>query len=278
MSVIVNFVQKGSAADKAKIIAGDTLLSINGEEIIDVLDYRFYQNNSKLTLEIMGKNGKVKKVKIKKDEYEEIGLEFESYLMDKKHSCKNKCIFCFIDQLPKGLRETLYFKDDDSRLSFLHGNYVTLTNIDKKEVDRIIEMHLPVNISIHTTNPELRCKMMHNKFAGETLAYLQILKEGNININAQIVLCRDINDKKELEKWHRNAISRIFLIKNFIFLIWTVRFIWEELSLIMPSALSSVFARMEKRCCFLPITLRIPRIFILTDCKKGDFRLARARS
>ena len=123
MSVVVDFVQKGSVAERAKIVSGDTLISINGEQIIDVLDYRFYQNNSKLTLEIMDKNGKIRKVKIKKDEYEEIGLEFSSYLMDKKHSCKNKCIFCFIDQLPKGLRSSLYFKDDDSRLSFLFGNY-----------------------------------------------------------------------------------------------------------------------------------------------------------
>ena len=201
MSVVVDFVQKGSAADKAKIIAGDTLLSINGEEIIDVLDYRFYQNNSKLILEIMGKNGKVKKVKIKKDEYEEIGLEFESYLMDKKHSCKNKCIFCFIDQLPKGLRSSLYFKDDDSRLSFLFGNYITLTNITEHEINRIIKMHIsPINISVHTTNPELRVKMMKNKNAGKVLEIIPRLNEAGIKINCQLVLCPDYNDGDELKK------------------------------------------------------------------------------
>lgn len=201
MSVIVDFVQKGSAADKANIVSGDTLISINGEQIIDVLDYRFYQNNSKLILEVMDKNGKIRKVKIKKDEYEEIGLEFSSYLMDKKHSCKNKCIFCFIDQLPKGLRESLYFKDDDSRLSFLFGNYITLTNITEHEINRIIKMHIsPINISVHTTNPELRVKMMKNKNAGKALEIIPRLNEAGIKINCQLVLCPDYNDGEELVK------------------------------------------------------------------------------
>ncbi len=201
MSVIIDFVQKGSAAEKAKILAGETLISINGEQIIDVLDYRFYQNNSKLSLEIIDKNGKLRKVKIKKDEYEEIGLEFESYLMDKKHSCKNKCIFCFIDQLPKGLRSSLYFKDDDSRLSFLFGNYITLTNITEHEINRIIKMHIsPINISVHTTNPELRVKMMKNKNAGKVLEIIPRLNDAGIKINCQLVLCPDYNDGDELKK------------------------------------------------------------------------------
>ena len=141
MSVIIKNVEKGSYADKAKIKSGDTLISLNGNIIMDVLDYRFYQNNEKIIAEIINSKGKVKKFKIKKGEYDELGLTFDTYLMDEKRSCKNKCIFCFIDQLPKGLRESLYFKDDDSRLSFLFGNYITLTNITEHEIERIIKMH-----------------------------------------------------------------------------------------------------------------------------------------
>ena len=167
MSVIIKSVLKGSIADKKGLKPCDTLLSIDGNEIMDVLDFRFYQNNEKLKLSYINSKNRIKTVKIKKAEFEELGLEFETYLMDKKHSCRNKCIFCFIDQLPKGLRDTLYFKDDDSRLSFLFGNYITLTNITEHEVERIIKMHIsPINISVHTTNPELRVKMMNNKNAG----------------------------------------------------------------------------------------------------------------
>ena len=138
---------------------------------------------------------------IRKGEYEEIGLEFETYLMDKQHSCRNKCIFCFIDQLPKGMRKSLYFKDDDSRLSFLFGNYVTLTNLTQHEIDRIIKMHIsPINVSVHTTNPDLRVKMMNNRFAGEVLSVLPKFAEAGIKINCQIVACPGINDGKELER------------------------------------------------------------------------------
>ncbi|MBR4973480.1 MAG: radical SAM protein, partial [Clostridia bacterium] len=161
MSVIIKDVIKGSPADKKGIKPLDTLVAIDENAIMDVLDYRFYQNNSKVKLEFINKKGKLKKAKIKKKEYDELGLIFDTYLMDEKRSCKNKCVFCFIDQLPKGLRDTLYFKDDDSRLSFLFGNYITLTNITEHEVERIIKMHIsPINISVHTTNPELRVKMM----------------------------------------------------------------------------------------------------------------------
>ncbi|MBQ3589728.1 MAG: DUF512 domain-containing protein [Clostridia bacterium] len=178
----------------------DILISINGKEINDVLDYRFYLAEEHIELTIK-RNEEVLCFSINKDSYDDIGLEFETPLMDKKHRCENKCIFCFIDQLPKGLRETLYFKDDDSRLSFLHGNYITLTNLEKKDIERIIQMRIsPVNVSVHTTNPELRCKMMHNKRAGEVLEYMKMLADGGIDISAQIVLCRDINDGKELEK------------------------------------------------------------------------------
>ena len=178
----------------------DILIKINGKDINDVLDYRFYLAENHIELEILRDNETLN-FSIEKDCYGDIGLEFETPLMDKKHRCENKCIFCFIDQLPKGLRDTLYFKDDDSRLSFLHGNYITLTNLDDKDVDRIIEMHIsPVNVSVHTTNPELRCKMMHNKKAGYVLEYLDRFAQGGIDISAQIVLCRGINDENELER------------------------------------------------------------------------------
>lgn len=200
MSVKVMNVAKGSPAEKCKISAGDVLLSINGNEIVDVLDYRFYQNEQRLTVEFLKPDGKKKRKKIKKDEMQEFGLEFETYLMDKKHSCKNKCVFCFIDQLPKGLRESLYFKDDDSRLSFLFGNYITLTNLSEHEIERIIKMHIsPINISVHTTNPELRVKMMKNPNAGKVLEIIEKFNDAGIAMNCQLVLCRDYNDGEELK-------------------------------------------------------------------------------
>lgn len=199
MAVKIFDVTTGSHADKAGIKKGETLLSINSNEIVDVLDYRFYQVNRKLTLEVADEGKNVRTIEMTKGEYEEIGLEFETYLMDKQHSCRNKCIFCFIDQLPKGMRESLYFKDDDSRLSFLFGNYITLTNITEHEIDRIIKMHIsPINVSVHTTNPELRCKMMNNRFAGDTLKYLKRFADAGITLNCQIVSCPGINDGDEL--------------------------------------------------------------------------------
>ncbi len=201
MSVIIKGVQDGSVAAGSKIAPGDKLLSLNGNEIMDVLDYRFYQNNENVIALVEDKNGNVQKYRFKKDEYDELGLLFETYLMDKQHSCKNKCIFCFIDQLPKGLRESLYFKDDDSRLSFLFGNYITLTNITEHEIERIIKMHIsPINISVHTTNPELRVKMMKNKNAGKVLQIINRFNEAGIAMNSQLVLCPGYNDGMELEK------------------------------------------------------------------------------
>ena len=189
-----------SIAEIYGIKSGDELLSVNKNEINDVLDYRFFCTDKKLKLELL-RDGKRKKVKIKKDEYDDLGLEFATYLMDSQRPCQNKCIFCFIDQLPKGMRDTLYFNDDDSRLSFFFGNYITLTNIGEDEIDRIIKMHIsPVNISVHTTNPELRCKMMNNRFAGEKLQYIEKLAQAGIKINCQLVLCRGINDGDELRR------------------------------------------------------------------------------
>ncbi len=201
MSVKILDVEKNSPAAKAKILAGETLVSINGNEIFDVLDFRFWQIEKKLSLVILDENGKERCVNIKKGEYDELGLLFETYLMDKQHHCKNKCIFCFVDQLPKGMRQTLYFKDDDTRLSFLFGNYVTLTNITEHEIERIIKMHIsPINVSVHTTNPELRVKMMANPNAAEALSILKRFADAGISINCQLVLCPEINDGAELER------------------------------------------------------------------------------
>lgn len=201
MSVKIIGVSPKTPAYRHGIVPGDVLISINNKEIFDVLDYRFYQTNSRITLVIESSSGSKREIDIKKGEYEEIGLEFESYLMDSQKRCKNKCVFCFIDQLPKGMRESLYFKDDDSRLSFLFGNYITLTNLCPREVSRIIDMHIsPVNISVHTTNPDLRSTIMGNRFAGKALDILYKIAKAGIKINCQIVLCPGINDGYELEK------------------------------------------------------------------------------
>ena len=201
MAVTISGVRKHSPAYRHGIQAGERLLTLNGNEIMDVLDYRFYQLNTALVLELENNRGERRTVSLKKPEYEEIGLEFETYLMDRQHSCKNKCVFCFIDQLPKGLRESLYFKDDDSRLSFLFGNYVTLTNLTEHEISRIIKMHIsPMNISVHTTNPELRVKMMKNPHAGEALSIIRRFAQAGIKINCQIVLCPGYNDGEELKR------------------------------------------------------------------------------
>ena len=202
--VKITCVDLNSRAHRAGILADDILVSINGKEINDVLDYRFHLANR--TIDILVKRaGAELHFNIIKQEYDDIGLDFETPLMDNKHSCENKCIFCFIDQLPKGLRRTLYFKDDDSRLSFLHGNYITLTNLHDRDIDRIIEMHIsPVNVSVHTTNPELRVKMMKNKRSGEVLSYLKRFADAGIHICAQIVLCKGINDGEELQRSMRD--------------------------------------------------------------------------
>jgi len=206
LAVSITEVLEKSYAARSGIVADDMLLKINGYEITDILDYRFFETESHLKLELMRQNEPYT-VEINKGQYSAIGLEFETYLMDEQRSCKNNCIFCFIDQLPKGMRKTLYFKDDDERLSFIFGNYITLTNISDKEIDRIIKMRIsPINISVHTMNPVLRCEMMRNRFAGDSLRYLYKLAEAGIKLNCQIVLCPGINDGDEL----RLSLSEFF--------------------------------------------------------------------
>ena len=199
---IIYKIDPGSIAEELELEPGDILLSINGKEIEDVFDYHYLIHDENLTVMIEKKSdGEIWELDIEKDYEEDLGIEFENGLMDDYKSCHNKCIFCFIDQMPKGMRDTLYFKDDDSRLSFLQGNYVTLTNMNDKDLNRIIEYKLaPINISVQTTNPELRCMMLHNRFAGEALKKIDQLYEAGIEMNGQIVLCKGVNDGEELER------------------------------------------------------------------------------
>ncbi len=193
--VNIKSVEHGSPAERKGIRAGERLISINGHEINDVLDYRFYSTDKKLSIRLEDRV-----IKLKKQEYDDLGLEFDTYLMDEKRHCKNKCMFCFIDQMPKGMRDTLYFKDDDARLSFLQGNYITMTNLSEQDVERIIDMRLPMNISVHTTDPDLRVKMTSNPNAGKSLDYLYKMAAAGIELNTQIVLVPGVNDGAQLEK------------------------------------------------------------------------------
>lgn len=194
-------VLSGSPAMAAGVVAGDTLLTMDGEEIIDVLDYRYQEENETLLLGIRHADGSEEDIAIEKDESEELGLVFAESLMDNYQNCTNKCMFCFIDQMPPGMRETLYFKDDDTRLSFFQGNYVTLTNLKEEEIDRICFYKLsPMNVSVHTTNPELRCKMLKNRFAGKILERMKRFREAGITMNGQVVLVKGHNDGEELER------------------------------------------------------------------------------
>ena len=197
---IIKKVDEGSIAWEMEIEPGDILLKINGEEIEDIFDYQFMIQEEYIEVLVQKPDGEEWLLEIDKDEQEDLGIEFENGLMDDYRSCHNKCIFCFIDQMPKGMRETLYFKDDDSRLSFLQGNYVTLTNMSEHDVNRIIKYHLgPINISFQTMNPELRCMMLHNRFAGDALKKVDLFYEAGIEMNGQIVLCKGINDGRELD-------------------------------------------------------------------------------
>ena len=197
----IRSVAPGSIAEELGVEPGDKLLEVNGNVVEDVFDSHFFIHDEEVVLLIEKPDGEEWEFEIEKEYDEDLGIEFEQGLMDEYRSCRNHCMFCFIDQMPKGMRETLYFKDDDSRLSFLQGNYVTLTNMSDHDIDRILRYHLePINVSIHTTNPELRCKMLHNRFAGEALKKIDRLSEGGIMMNGQIVLCKGINDGEELER------------------------------------------------------------------------------
>lgn len=212
MSVKITRVNIDSLCGRKGIAAGYVLLSVNGHQINDVLDYRFYANSKRVNIDFLDNDGNEISLHLKtRGNADDLGLEFDTYLMDKQHSCKNKCIFCFVDQMPHGMRKSLYFKDDDSRLSFLFGNYVTLTNMTEADIDRLVEMHIsPVNISVHTMNPELRVKMMKNPNAGKVLSYLKKLADGGIEINAQLVLCPGYNDDEELEY----SLTELFKLKD----------------------------------------------------------------
>lgn len=198
---LIKTVQPGSIAEEMEIEAGDRLLAINGEEVEDIFDYQYMIQDEYVEVLVAKPSGEEWLLEIDKEYTEDLGVEFENGLMDDYRSCTNKCIFCFIDQMPKGMRDTLYFKDDDSRLSFLQGNYVTLTNMSDRDVERVIKYHMsPINISFQTTNPKLRCEMLHNRFAGDALKKVDRFYEAGIEMNGQIVLCKGVNDGAELER------------------------------------------------------------------------------
>ena len=198
MENIIKSIDRGSPLHQ-KAHVGDAVISINGNKIIDVLDYKFFAYDSRLKVLLRRPDGSEHEVTVHKSEGGDLGLEFESYLMDTPRSCANNCVFCFIDQLPGGMRRTMYFKDDDARLSFLLGNYITLTNLSKREIERIIALHIsPINVSVHTTNPELRCKMLQNPRAGESIETMRRFAQAGIVMNCQIVCCPGLNDGEEL--------------------------------------------------------------------------------
>ena len=212
---IVETVEKDSIAQELGIEPGDRLISINGQEIEDIFDYQYYVEDEELLLLIEKADGEQWELEIEKDADEALGIGFGAGLMDEYRSCCNRCIFCFIDQMPPGMRDTLYFKDDDSRLSFLQGNYVTLTNMSEHDIQRIIKYRLePINISFQTTNPELRCRMLHNRFAGDALKKVDLLYQGGIEMNGQIVLCKGVNDGEELERSIRDLTRYLPLLRS----------------------------------------------------------------
>lgn len=207
MKNVISKIKPNSIAMELGLEAGDKLLSINGTEVHDIIDYKFLTTDEDIVVEIEKKQGELWELEIEKDYDEDLGIEFENSIMDGAKSCRNKCIFCFIDQLPKGMRESLYFKDDDSRLSFLQGNFVTLTNMTDDDIDRIIRYRIsPINVSVHTTNPELRKKMLNNRFAGDIFERLKKLAEAGISLKAQIVIVPGVNDGEEL----KNTIEDLF--------------------------------------------------------------------
>ena len=204
MKTKIKSVDPRTPAHRARIHPGEKLTEVNGHRILDVLDYKFYTYDAHLLLKLEREDGSTHTVRVRKGEGEDLGLNFETYLMDRAHSCANNCIFCFVDQMPGGMRDTLYFKDDDARLSFLMGNYITLTNLSPREVQRIIDLRIsPINVSVHTTDPELRAEMLGNRRAGESIAVMRRLAENGIRMNCQIVACPGINDGPALDRTMR---------------------------------------------------------------------------
>jgi len=211
---LITDVRKGSVADELGVVPGDRLLSVDGKTVEDVFDYRFAVSSESVVLNVLKKNGEEWELEIENGS-DELGMTFENGLMSDYRSCSNKCIFCFIDQMPEGMRDTLYFKDDDSRLSFLQGNYVTLTNMKKSDIERLIAFRMePINISVHTTNPDLRCRMLNNRFAGSSLKYIKMLYDAGIEMNGQIVLCKGYNDGNELERTLSDLMSYAPVMKS----------------------------------------------------------------
>jgi putative radical SAM enzyme (TIGR03279 family) len=205
---LISYVEPGSAAYEGGILPGDCLIKVNGHKIRDIFDYRYYTTEENISLELIDAEGESYIVDIEKDADEDPGIAFAEPMIDADRGCVNNCIFCFIDQMPPGMRDTLYFKDDDTRLSFLTGNYVTLTNIGYAELNRLVKYRLsPINVSVHTTNPELRCSMLKHKGAGDVLKKIDVLRKGCITVNAQIVLCPGYNDGKELERTLSDLLS-----------------------------------------------------------------------
>lgn len=212
---IIRKVLPGSIAQELELEPGDELVSINGQPVEDIFDYQYLMEDEYIEVLIRKPDGEEWNLEIEKEYGEDLGAEFDNSLMDEYRSCSNHCIFCFIDQMPKGMRDTLYFKDDDSRLSFLQGNYVTLTNMNDHDIERIIRYRLePINISFQTTNPELRCKMLHNRFAGDALKKVDQLYQGGIEMNGQIVLCKGVNDGEELERSIRDLTKYLPLLRS----------------------------------------------------------------
>ena len=211
MSTVITSVDHRSPAQRAGVRPGEKLLTINGHEIVDVLDYRFYGYDAKCRLELLEPNGSVRNVQIKKEEGLDLGLNFDTYLMDEMRCCANHCVFCFVDQMPPGMRQTLYFKDDDARLSFLQGNYITLTNLTEREAQRIIDLRIsPINVSVHTTDPQLHCTMLGNKNAVRSLEYMRRFCEAGIVMNGQIVICPGWNDGDQLRRTLRDLTEMEF--------------------------------------------------------------------
>ena len=211
MSTIITSIDPGSPAMRAGLQPGQQLLSINGHTVVDVLDYRFYGYDPVSHLSLKNKDGSTQKLTIHKAEGEDLGLNFDSYLMDEMRSCANHCIFCFVDQMPPGMRQTLYFKDDDARLSFLQGNYITLTNLTEREAQRIIDLRIsPINVSVHTTDPQLHCTMLGNKNAVRSLDYIRAFCKAGIVMNGQIVVCPGWNDGDQLRRTLRDLTEMEF--------------------------------------------------------------------